>query len=101
MLGDEYNTSRRTLDFQESASPPLSPSGGTLWSHVSLRLGPLPPSVSLPSTRMTLRGTEKKKIAKTPTKKRAVRSPAQGISLNRRRVAKTQSSPKRKLILEC
>ncbi|KAH0897670.1 LOW QUALITY PROTEIN: hypothetical protein HID58_047238, partial [Brassica napus] len=53
-------------------------------AHVSLRLGPLPPSVSPPSTRMTLRGTGKKKIAKTPAKKRTIRSPVQGISLNKR-----------------
>ena len=69
-------------------------------AHVSLRLGPLPPSVSPPSTRMTLRGTGKKKIAKTPAKKRTIRSPVQGISLNKRRVTKAQSSPKRKLILD-
>ncbi|KAF2613099.1 hypothetical protein F2Q70_00013855 [Brassica cretica] len=69
-------------------------------AHVSLRLGPLPPSVSPPSTRMTLRGTGKKKIAKTPAKKRKIRSPVQGISLNKRRVTKAQSSPKRKLILD-
>ncbi|KAH0895164.1 hypothetical protein HID58_057593, partial [Brassica napus] len=47
-----------------------------------------------PSTRMTLRGTGKKKIAKTPAKKRTIRSPVQGISLNKRRVTKAQSSPK-------
>lgn len=78
--------------------------------HVSLRLGPLyaPDSeddVNIPlRTKRTRASSSHAPLAKkdkTPspaTKRRVCRSPAQGTSLKRRRVTKTQNSPRGKLL---
>ncbi|XP_033133626.1 uncharacterized protein LOC103828963 isoform X1 [Brassica rapa] len=70
--------------------------------HVSLRLGPQPlplqydsPSIPERPTIVT-RSVANKKAGKLPQKKRYNLSPLQGISLKKRRVTKTQSSPKRR-----
>ncbi|KAF3545682.1 hypothetical protein DY000_02010567 [Brassica cretica] len=71
-------------------------------AHVSLRLGPLPisPSSESPPPPLPLsKAAGKKKLTKPPPKKRVMRSsPTQGINLHKRRVTKTQSSPRRKLL---
>ena len=74
-------------------------------AHVSLRLGPLPVSAYPSPTPQALKAVGKKKKAavtkqKPPATRRVLRSPVQGISLNKRRVTKTQNSPKRKLTLD-
>ncbi|KAH0904653.1 hypothetical protein HID58_044156 [Brassica napus] len=68
-------------------------------AHVSLRLGPLPVSAYPSPTPQALKAVGKKKKAavtkqKPPAIRRVLRSPVQGISLNKRRVIKTQNSPK-------
>lgn len=60
-------------------------------AHVSLRLGPLPDSENNNSPPMTLKSAGKKRA---PPTRKIPRSPAQGISLNKRHIAKAQNSPK-------
>lgn len=77
--------------------------------HVSLRLGPLfdseeegsfnlQPAALSPQPLITTRSQTGKSKSPIPpgTKKRGPRSPVQGLTLKRRRVTKTQSSPRRK-----
>ncbi|KAG2314497.1 hypothetical protein Bca52824_017619 [Brassica carinata] len=67
-------------------------------AHVSLRLGPLSDSELTDSPPMTLKSAGKRKVtkpARAPSTRKTPRSPAQGISLNKRHIAKAQSSPKR------
>ncbi|KAL0715866.1 hypothetical protein Bca4012_065188 [Brassica carinata] len=68
-------------------------------AHVSLRLGPLSDSELTDSPPMTLKSAGKRKVtkpARAPSTRKTPRSPAQGISLNKRHIAKAQSSPKSK-----
>lgn len=76
--------------------------------HVSLRLGPCPTSESPPpelqmeqtapeQPALKSKAAGKRKSAATTTRKRVARSPIQGVSLKKRRIAKVQNSPKRKL----
>lgn len=71
-------------------------------AHVSLRLGPMPPDESPLPVLAKTSGTagEKKKSTRAPSTRRVNRSPIQGVSLNKRRLAKTQGSPKRKLVVD-
>lgn len=73
--------------------------------HVSMRLGPLPTEPdsaadlgSLPkrSGRLAAKVLGKRKSSSQPTKT-VPNSPSHGVSIKRRRVTKTQGSPKRKL----
>lgn len=78
--------------------------------HVSLRLGPLlePDSEEDVAIPLKLKGIResspvemraaKNKSSLPVAKKRVCRSPTQGVNVKRRRVTKTQSSPRRKLL---
>ncbi|KAF3602754.1 hypothetical protein F2Q69_00033414 [Brassica cretica] len=75
--------------------------------HVSVRIGPLPVEPdsfddlgSLPkrSGRLAAKVLGKRKPTSQPPTKTGPSSPSQGINIRRRRVAKSQSSPKRKLV---
>ncbi|KAL0725272.1 hypothetical protein Bca4012_039871 [Brassica carinata] len=67
-------------------------------AHVSLRLGPLPACDSAPSPPLTLKSAGKRKSARATVVRKTPRSPAQGISLNKRHITKAINSPKRKLL---
>lgn len=72
-------------------------------AHVSLRLGPLPPSPSPPPPVLSSAKTKaagKQKATRAPPKKKVQKSPAKGLSLSKRRVTKTQSSPKRRTVAD-
>lgn len=68
-------------------------------AHVSLRIGPLPPSTSPPPPVLS-KAAGKQKATKAPPKKRIQKSPAKGLSVNRRRVTKTQNSPQRRTVVD-
>ncbi|KAG5396743.1 hypothetical protein IGI04_018557, partial [Brassica rapa subsp. trilocularis] len=94
-----------TQDPRPEASPIRTLSEDRL--HVSMRIGPLPVEPdsfddlgSLPkrSGRLAAKVLGKRKPTSQPPTKTGPSSPSQGISIKRRRVTKSQSSPKRKLV---
>ncbi|CAF2069556.1 unnamed protein product, partial [Brassica napus] len=99
----------RTLGLQDprtETSPIRTLSEDRL--HVSMRIGPLPVEPdsfddlgSLPkrSGRLAAKVLGKRKLTSQPPTKTGPSSPSQGINIKRRRVAKSQSSPKRKLVV--
>ncbi|KAH0904105.1 hypothetical protein HID58_043608, partial [Brassica napus] len=66
-------------------------------AHVSLRLGPMPPLTGATSPEPTLSKAAGKRVTRAPPKSRVQGSPAKGVPVNKRKVTKAKSSPKRKL----
>ena len=66
-------------------------------AHVSLRLGPMPPLTGATSPEPTLSKAAGKRVTRAPPNSRVQGSPAKGVPVNKRKVTKAKSSPKRKL----